>query len=68
MDAQTFHDLNVVARKLSDVLSDARYGDNRSGLVPPEALPQLQADISDALLTMEALQNGPVALRLTSEG
>jgi hypothetical protein len=55
MTAQTFNDLNGVARKLSATLSSARFGRDRGGMIPPDAIYAMTEEVRDALATMDAL-------------
>lgn len=57
MTAQDFHDINTVFRKLSDVLSHARYGNGRAGLVPPTDVEALRDQIAEALDTITMLSD-----------
>jgi len=55
MDAQTFEDLNTVIAKLANVISTARYGDDREGMITIAVMPELLADIADAVATINDL-------------
>jgi len=52
MDAQTFEDLNTVIAKLANVIS---YGDDRQGMITIAVMPELLADIADAVATINDL-------------
>lgn len=55
MDVRTFHDLNVVLRKLNDAIQHERYTDGRMGMVPPERMSAALALVRDAEATIRAL-------------
>jgi hypothetical protein len=52
---QDYADSNAVLRKLNDRIQNARYGNDRGGMVPPTELAQLRSDIANALATLEQL-------------
>jgi hypothetical protein len=57
MDAQTYYDLNRTIERLAKVISHARYRDDRSGMIPVDAMGDVLADIADAVVTLTDLTN-----------
>lgn len=57
MNAQTFHDIQQVLAKLDKALSSHRYGPDRYGMVPPEAIDTAIEDVENAAATLRALRD-----------
>ena len=57
MDAQTYHDLHCTLVRLEKVISHARYQDQRTGIIPPQAMGDVLNEMGDAMATISALTN-----------
>ena len=55
MDAQTFHDTNRVLDSLRRRIQHHQYTDNRSGMIPPDAIHAAIEEARDAVATLDAL-------------
>ena len=57
IDARTYEDLNRCIAKLAGVISHARYTDDRSGMIPVDAMSDVLNEIADAVVTLTDLTN-----------
>ena len=55
MPAHTYEALNRAITALGQVISSARYGNDRKGIIPVLAMPEVLAEITDAVATIDDL-------------
>ena len=63
MDAQTYHDMHCTIVRLEKVISRARYQDERTGIIPPQAMGDVLNEMGDAIATIRALTKDIKAIR-----
>lgn len=54
-NVRRYYEINTVIEKLDTVLCSHRYGDGRTGIIPPEGIASAIADVRDAAATLLAL-------------
>lgn len=56
MDANTFHEINVIIAQLDSKLTSARYGQGRKGMITPNDIDYTVQQLRDALATIDMIQ------------
>ena len=55
IDAETYEELNRCIGKLAGVISHARYTDDRSGMIPVDAMGDMVVEMANAYYTISKL-------------
>ena len=55
MNVPTYYHLNRTLERLAKVISHARYKDDRTGMIPEDAMVEVLREVSDAVATLTDL-------------
>jgi len=55
MNVPTYYHLNRTLERLARVISRARYKDDRTGMIPEDAMVEVLREVSDAVATLTDL-------------